>query len=78
MAWLLTNQRGYTDGVQIRMVDGSGVEVSPQAEAGASSLDVRQVTQAMTFESKPVAVAVQPGASPLHQHRRSFACSDQE
>lgn len=42
-AWELRNNRGYTDGFQVRLRDGRGREETRQFEVGASAIDVRRV-----------------------------------
>jgi hypothetical protein len=43
-AWELRNHRGYTDAVQLRLVDATGREETRQFEVAASALDMRRVT----------------------------------
>jgi len=42
-AWELRNHRGYTDAVQMRMVDSNGREDTRQFEVAASAMDMRRV-----------------------------------
>ena len=42
-AWDLRNHRGYSDGFQLRLVDGPGSEEARQFEVAGSGIDVRWV-----------------------------------
>ena len=42
-AWVMTNQRGYSDAFQLRLRDGRGREEIRQFEVGASAIDVRRI-----------------------------------
>jgi hypothetical protein len=43
--WELRNQRGYVDGLQLRLRDGQGRQETVQFEVGASAMDVRRVVR---------------------------------
>jgi hypothetical protein len=44
-AWELRNQRGYTDGFQLRLIAQDGRLETRQFEVAASAMDIRRVTE---------------------------------